>query len=385
MKLYLFVLLFSLPLYASAKDVTGEGEFVTPILDFSEKNGYEIAKQKALADAASKTNKMIDVSQSVLSFNDKETIARNISVLSPALLKEKTVEQSSSIIDGKKVFSVSIVASFDDDYNNYVNRFFEQSKNLKNMIEDLKFSQDELRNSQIKIEGMTNNSRISELNSALSANALAKKSFDENKTRTLAYLSPIAIHSVKKQIEMDKEEQANKRDALLNELRIKEYMENMKYIGVPKLRDTISNMSSVTFSSITFREIDPSDAGKYGYKSHLATVGYDWALLMDKSDEICSIITEYFLARSCNSQVTRSGYSITLVEPDPVFVSDFRLIPTIERITAHGDNISPLVKPSKDKFSFNIGGYGLSFVAPVSFPGKNVPEQLLNELKLEIK
>ena len=131
---------------AFARQVSGVGEFATSVLDTPDERGYEIAKQRAMSEAAQNSVKYVESIESLSTKNDVRKFQRDVSVISPALLSNVETSKTSFLENGKKVFRVTVEANFDEDHSRQIKSSMDAVGHQTNLMHDLMVTQDEIKN-----------------------------------------------------------------------------------------------------------------------------------------------------------------------------------------------------------------------------------------------
>ncbi len=187
---------------ANGQEITAKGVFETYVLDFPVEKGKEIAKQRALANAAKQTGKYVEVRERLLQTNQGNSTSKDIAVLSAALLLEKSEQHQTQQLGDRIRFETEVVVEFEEKQAKQFEQYLQAMEHQTKLMLDLNQKQDELAVSQLKLEQMVGKFKSDVVQAELQNNNQLTKSLTADYQKANAIISPLVKASMQNQMQV---------------------------------------------------------------------------------------------------------------------------------------------------------------------------------------
>ena len=307
---------------ANGQEITAKGVFETYVLDFPVEKGKEIAKQRALANAAKQTGKYVEVNERLLQTNQGSSTSKDIAVLSAAILLEKSENSQTQQLGDRVRFETEVVVEFEDKQAKQFEQYLQAMEHQTKLMLDLNQKQDELAVSQLKLEQMVGKFKSEQVQAELHNNNQLTKALAIDYQKANAIISPLVKASLQKQMQLIDETKINnarqaevQKQKQVEETRNKQYIENMQAVGKGKLKDFLIKFTRTEVAQV---KLNPTNQG-YDLTTTLQFV----TDALD-SENICRLVETFHLGKNCQVKQTTDLLTLTFDEGQPTsFANDF--------------------------------------------------------------
>lgn len=148
MKLFYLLALLSLQSLASTVCVNGDGEYLTSKSSMSSEEGYKIATDLALANAAEQTKVMVGVDKDLVRTGSSITSRTTTSIVTAALMEYKVIEKYAIILKSEPEhqykYRIKVAACYEESQQKYLEEVIAQNDKIASQLSELKLIQDKM-------------------------------------------------------------------------------------------------------------------------------------------------------------------------------------------------------------------------------------------------